>query len=324
MIRFKNGLLIGTTMSQAGDTLSLQAGGSVTNKGGALTMNAGGDVQQQGALQTDAPKVLTPEEKTAAEAALAGTTQQDTPPVVKTPQQLAADEAAQAAITPEQDLADAQKMIAENAVPENLKGLPAEDIAKFAPFTREFQASGDLTPESITKAAEAFGVKPQFVQQWVAGLKAQAAAAPSTEAPKPTAAEQAVIDSKVNAAYEAVGGQAQWTPFVEWAKAGGMTPAELQDLSTSVEISPQAAKRATAEYFAKFKSQGGTGGPRDLSRGAQGQQQQQDPNTLGFNTKAEQHAAMRDPRYNNDPSYRAGVEKRIVNTTFGGNAKGFV
>lgn len=335
MFKFRNGHLLGTTMSgaiDAGQALGLDASGNVSAQG-SRSLDANGNVGGSDSVTSTDARAMTPEEKLAAEAVLQAAQTGEDAPLGKTPQELQA-EAEANTLTPEEqsaaDLADATKMIAEDKVPENLKGLPADDIAKFAPFTREFEASGDLSPESQAKAAAAFGVKPQFVKQWVAGLKAQQAASAPKEASQTLdqqvaalpVVERQAYTAKIGAAHAAVGGESNWAPFVEWAKGGGLTAEELTDMGNSVQLSPQAGKRSVSEYYAKFQAQGGAnGGPfRDLSRRASSERQEQAPK--GFGSRQDQNAALRDPKYGKDPAYTKATDAKIIASNF--DAQGFV
>lgn len=162
------------------------------------------------------------------------------------------------------------------------KGL---DIAD---FTKEFNETGNLSAESYDKLLKA-GYDKTLVDTYIAGQQALA-----------TQYETSVLNE--------AGGQDSYAEMVAWAKVN-MTPAEQDAYNAAVGSRNLAhAKLAVAGLKAKFTADQGS-----------------EPNLLGgkttaqpadvFESVAQVTEAMKDPRYQKDPAYRAAVQRKLGRST---------
>lgn len=175
---------------------------------------------------------------------------------------------------------------------------------RFEPYTTELTEKGTLSPESITKAAKEFGVSEKVVKAYV---DAQAANLATNNDP----ATVALHSAQVGAVQEQAGGDKAWEAYREWASTND--PDSLQLIGEAVGgNSPAVSKIVVKAAMEKAKAQG-YGAPRDATNSAQGAPQS---GTQGFNSAAEQNAAIRDPKYKTDAKYRKSVEDRIAVTQF--------
>lgn len=210
-----------------------------------------------------------------------------------------------------------------------------EQIAAMEEFTLETNTTGDLSPASRAKAAELWNVPPAMVDNYVASVIAQNQAAKqaaegdaaqydntSDDPAKWSPEMKAAFQERLDAVHAVAGGEKNWNEFAEWANAN-LSAGDKTALQAAIEASPVVGAQIAKGFIAKWKAEGNGGGPDDLSRGAGLKTPSLEPAVKGFATKAEQNAAIRDPRFNTDPAYRKAVEARIIASNFstdGGNA----
>lgn len=171
---------------------------------------------------------------------------------------------------------------------------PTELQTKIEPFEKEFQETGTLSDESVTKAAEAFGVTEDMVRQYIEGgtLAAQAAVAPF---------------------HEQTGGAEQYRAFQEWS-VEGMTEAEQKELNEAYAQGGSAALALQQKFVDRWKEQGGGPPPKDLTR-------EGDPgkgsSAAGdaYESWEQVKADMRKPEYDRDPAFRQKVQDKIARST---------
>lgn len=160
----------------------------------------------------------------------------------------------------------------------------------FDALGKEWVESGGKLSEASKKALSDKGIPESAVAGHVEGAKAKA---------------NALVQEITSLA----GNPANLAAIYEWAKAN-MTPAEIAAYDATVSTGDtEAVKLAFGGLQAKYIAANG-----------------QDPALLGgegsptmagvkpFASKAQVVAAMRDPRYKNDPAYRAEVEARVAKT----------
>ena len=152
-------------------------------------------------------------------------------------------------------------------------------------FTAEFNAKGELSAESYAKLAAA-GFDKGIVDNYINGQKAVAAQY-----------ETAVVSE--------VGGSEKYSEMVNWAKSN-MTPAEIDAYNAAVSSgNVDQAKLAVLGLSAKFSQTVGSE-PRLV----------QGRNTAAsadiFESTAQLTEAMRDPRYRNDPAFRAKIQSKLA------------
>lgn len=188
--------------------------------------------------------------------------------------------AAEAPKTPEVPPVDATVEDAEKALAP--KGLNLQD------FNAEFAQKGELSTESYEKLAAA-GYDKAIVDQFIEGQKARA-----------SQFEGEIMGE--------VGGADRYTEMVTWAKAN-MTPAEVDAYNSAVGSGkPESAKLAVAGLNARFTNAVGVEPQRMLGG-------QKASTSESFESTAQVTEAMKDPRYKNDPAYRAKVQAKLASSS---------
>lgn len=324
---FRNGLYLGCYMSGTGEapsgnntplqtSASVSTNGEVKPLGGTMQVTPGQepkDISSTGAAQqppvtpgAEAPKAPTQADIDAALAAQKGVQPERNPDGTF---KAAPKEAAPAdPNTPNPD-----------AVPEGSKtGLTNKQISeakanaeasdkRFVPYVESFMVNGDLTAEQTAQAAKDFGVSESIVKAWVEGQKATMELSKTAGAVDQLAADQTVASIK-----SLVGTEADYDQFKNWANSN------YQDMDALVAAintnNPALYKMAMGNAIAAWKANGGAGGPRDLTNGAQNTGVQAGPQ--GFASLQEQSNAINDPKYRSDPAYRKMVEARIAVSRF--------
>jgi len=159
------------------------------------------------------------------------------------------------------------------------KGLDLQD------FSAEFAQKGELSTESYEKLAKA-GYSRQIVDQYIEGQRAVAARF-----------ETDIMSE--------VGGSEKYSEITTWAKAN-LTPTEIAAYNTAVSSgNADQAKLAALGLSAKFERANGSDPQRLLGGQSSG-------NTSDvYESVAELKEAMKDPRYKNDPAYRAKVQSKL-------------
>jgi hypothetical protein len=204
-------------------------------------------------------------------------------------------------ITTEQTEAEEPKTGIDLQVSETLKRLGPEFGAKAEPFVRELATTGDMTPESITKAAETLGIPQSLVEQYVADRKSEAAAQGADE---------------VAPVYELVGGADNFPGFQAWANEA-LGPEAHAKINAALGLGPDgetvtgkpdAAK--LKEYTDAYAASGRAPAPRDVSaEGGAASSQSADVDV--FKSIAEQNKAINSPKYRTDAAYRDKVVAKM-------------
>lgn len=215
----------------------------------------------------------TPEAKAAADAAAALATAKAAE---------AASLAAAAAATPEGIAAKAAAdKVAADALAAAAAVTPQKAIESAnAEFAKDGKLS-DATYETLAKT----GINKSMVDMYIAG-------------------QVATRDAQVAEVMAAAGGQEEFTKVAAWAKAS-LTPAELAEYNQNAQASVPIAKLAVAALRARYVAENGTDGTLVTGGNPTG------GNAQGYANQSEMMAAIRDPRYKNDATYRASVEAKI-------------
>lgn len=151
-------------------------------------------------------------------------------------------------------------------------------------ISEEYLSAGGLSADTYTKLEKA-GLPRAFVDGWIEGREAQA-------------------EQHRQRLYGEVGGEAVFTQVQEWARAN-LRPAEIKAYNDAVsrgdvEMMALAVRGLHAKHLAAVGSRptliGGDASPAAAE---------------GFGSQAELTAAMRDPRYRKDATYRAEVERKL-------------
>lgn len=153
----------------------------------------------------------------------------------------------------------------------------------FSKFESEYLETGTLSDEAF-KALEEAGIGRNLVENYLAG-------------------QQALTSQITNQAYSIVGGEAEYKQMIEWAK-DALSEGEIDAFNRSLGDLNQ-AKFAIQGLAARYRSEVGKA-PKLLEGQTSG-------SSAGvFRSAAELTAAMSDPRYANDPAYRADVMAKLA------------
>lgn len=150
-------------------------------------------------------------------------------------------------------------------------------------MSAEYAAEGGLSENSY-KALEKAGIPREFVDQYIAGVEAQA--------------EQAR-----NALLNEIGGAETFKAMSNWARAN-LSASELAEYNQAVESGDFVHARSAVMSLA-FRYQKVAGRTPNLIQGSA-------PTGQAFASVQQLTAAMADPRYASDPAYRADVQNRLA------------
>lgn len=173
-------------------------------------------------------------------------------------------------------------------LPDNPEKALADKGLQLQEFSAEFAKNGELSGESYEKLTKA-GFPKDLVDQFIEGQKARAA--------------QFEADIKTE-----VGGSEQYNGMIEWAKAN-LSPAEIQAYNDAVTSgSPDKAKLAALGLSSKYSKAVGKEPDRMLGGGKAG-------TSDVFESTTQVTEAMKDPRYQKDPAYRAKVQAKLARSS---------
>ncbi len=173
--------------------------------------------------------------------------------------------------TPDDD-DNAVKEIVENA------GLKMQDLSA------EYEQSGQLSEDSYEKLAKA-GINREYVDGYIRG-------------------QEALATQYQSEVFDVVGGQQGYTEMIQWA-AQNLTADEINAFNTSVNSGNlEQAKLSVQGLMAKYTAAEGNE-PQLVKGAATGDA------TSVFRSTAELVAAMKDPKYKNDPAYRQDVIEKL-------------
>lgn len=170
--------------------------------------------------------------------------------------------------------------------PVMVAGLPADK------FFKEYADTGELSEASYKELSDK-GIPKSLVDAYIAGQQSIS---------KQT---QDFNDQTVKGLIDSVGGQESFTQMSQWAGTA-YTDAEKADYQAAVDSGNlAAAKAALLSLKLRYEAAFGTR-PGSTIEGTA-------PTApAGFRSKAEMVAAMKDPRYQNDPAYRRDVEMKVM------------
>ena len=237
------------------------------------------------------------------------------------------DEAKQQRETPQtpvqEEVAEADEAVSEERpewLPEKFES--AEDMARaYASLEKDFHAKGleeaetseveqpsiqEAVGSTVSKASEEFSESGQLSEQTYAALEANGISRSFVE--MYIEGVTSVSQQQSSALMSDVGGQENYEAMSEWASTA-LTDDEQAVFNETVEAGdPRAATMAIRGVYARFIADGGS--PVSLVQG-----DTQGSGAMPFNSAAQVTEAMRDPRYGNDPAYRAQVEQRLAIST---------
>lgn len=163
---------------------------------------------------------------------------------------------------------------------------PVDLNAALAPYYKEVQTSGTLSPESVARISESTGLPASMVDLHVRGV---------------TALRQQVHSQL----HEAVGGQEQFQTLVDWAKQNQASAVSaINDQLSRADV--EAAKVALMGLKTMYEQSN----PTQIT--PSGGMRPQDPKVQPFEDWSEVTQAMADDRYARDRAYRKEVEDRMA------------
>lgn len=158
----------------------------------------------------------------------------------------------------------------------------------FDSMTAEFSENDGLTDETYQKLEDA-GIPSYLVDQFIDGQKA-------------------VANQMRTEVFAQVGGEQEYSNMIEWA-ATNLEESAINSFNDAIDSGdPNAAKLAISGLHAQYRMDNGsepsliTGQAANTSSGA-------------FSSVAELTAAMSDPRYGRDPSYRKAVADKLAKSS---------
>lgn len=156
----------------------------------------------------------------------------------------------------------------------------------FNVFQEEYNANGQLSDEAYNALAEA-GISRQVVDTWIQG-------------------QEALVEQQVSEIFDITGGQENYQQMLEWA-GDNLSDWELDAFNNAVDRVDSASKLAVSGLYARYLNSEGY--QPNLMSG------DYSANTAPrYESLAQLTEAMRNPKYNNDPAYRAEVQKRLANS----------
>ncbi len=150
-------------------------------------------------------------------------------------------------------------------------------------LTEEFQANGDLTPETRDKLAKQ-GLTPELVDAYIEGQKA-------------------IVQRAMEDIASTVGGMENMATIVDWAKAN---LSEEEKKSIDAVHDPAVIKILLKDLERRMNDSEGYVPQAQLQGGAG------DVRGDYFESMAEVEEAINDPRYSKDPAYRAKVAQKLT------------
>ena len=151
--------------------------------------------------------------------------------------------------------------------------------------TEEFAERGELSDKMFIELEKA-GLPRDFVEAYIAG-------------------QESISTSQALEIQQEVGGNANYNAMSEWA-SDNLSDSDLDAFNSIVETgSVEQAKMAVKGLYSQFIAAGGN--PPELQQGGTS-----GSSVKPFGSAAQVTEAMRDPRYQSDPAYRANVEKRLA------------
>jgi hypothetical protein len=188
---------------------------------------------------------------------------------------------------PEDPPADGDSPAAEdNASQEDTP--PAEGKFDFQAATEEFTKNGELSEATLKKLEDA-GIPKEAVDMFAEGMEHYAG-------------------KQITELQNMVGGEEAYGKMIEWA-AANLTQAEQDAFDKALVSGHEQAKFAIQGLHAKHQSSVGTEGNLLTPDNAQ-------KVTGGYESLQQMKADMKDPRYAQDPAFRAEVQKKLENASF--------
>jgi len=154
-------------------------------------------------------------------------------------------------------------------------------------FQQEYNEAGELSQDAYNALAEA-GITPDMVNTWLAG-------------------QEAIADQNISEIYNIVGGENNYNSMLDWAN-NNLQQWEIDAFNNSIENLDPNAMFAVQGLMARMQNAEGV--PPKLITG------ESVPSTAPrFDSLAQVTEAMKNPKYQSDPAYRAQVAQMLGNST---------
>jgi len=170
-----------------------------------------------------------------------------------------------------------------NTTPSQVHKLLDDRGLDFSVFQDEYNETGTLSKEAI-KALDEQGISEQMVSTWLEG-------------------QEAVAEQAIEHLYNEVGGEENYNLMMEWA-ADNLQPWEVEAYNKQIENLDANTNFAILGMQARY--QNSVGIPPNLLSGDVGEDI-----APRFESLAELTSAMSDPKYGQDPAYRARVAQKL-------------
>tara|TARA_S200002703_G_C3793820_1_gene245064 strand:- start:1404 stop:2216 length:813 start_codon:yes stop_codon:yes gene_type:complete len=154
-------------------------------------------------------------------------------------------------------------------------------------FQQEYNETGELSEDAYKALAEA-GIDHSVVDTWIQG-------------------QEALVEQNINQIYDAVGGQNNYDSMLRWANEN-LEQWEVDAFNNSIENLDPNAMFAVQGLMARMRNSEGIA-PKLMTGESL-------PSTAPkFESLAQVTQAMKDPKYAEDPAYRASVAQMLSNST---------
>ena len=164
--------------------------------------------------------------------------------------------------------------------------LDSRDL-DFNVFQQEYSETGELSNEAY-EALEEAGIDRRVVDTWLQG-------------------QEALADQNITEIYNVAGGEQEYNQMLEWA-SDNLQPWEMDAYNQAMDGLDSVSKLAASGLYARYRNSDAVG-PR-LMAGSVATE-----TAPRYESIAQLTSAMRDPRYQSDPAYRAEVAMRLGNSS---------
>ena len=170
--------------------------------------------------------------------------------------------------------------------PSQVQQILDERGLDFSVFQNEYNSTGTLSKEALdTLSAE--GISEEVVSTWISG-------------------QEALRDQNIDTVFSSVGGEQNYNNMLEWAN-DNLQPWEVESFNNQIESLDANTQLAVTGLYARYQNSEGI--PPALLSGEVGQDI-----APRYESLAQLTSAMSDPKYANDPAYRARVVQRLGNS----------
>ena len=185
-----------------------------------------------------------------------------------------------------------EEVEAEEQQPEEEVGEAEQAIIR---ASKAYEESGELTDESIEALSQLDS--KELIKAYLSQFQKQSAAAKAQQT------EQADSDAII----ASVGGKEQYNTMIQWASQN-LSADEIEAYNTATSAGAASAKFAVEALSTRYKAAEGYEAPLVTGKAPRSGPQP-------YRSNAELARDIADPRYHNDPAFRADVEARLSRST---------